>query len=79
MLATGAECLRFRRLSIVFWWVLIPIAVSLPFLLYGLFRWASADPGIAAEIAKERYRAEHDWRGQHRSGSDSNATKTVKN
>ena len=74
-----AECLRFRRLSIVFWWVLIPSAASVPFLLYGLFRWASADPGIDAETAKERYRAEQDWRGLHRSGSDTKAVKTVKN
>ena len=63
----------------MFWWVLIPIAASVPFLLYGLFRWASADAGIDAEIAKERYRAEQDWRGLYRSGSDSKAAKTVKN
>lgn len=74
-----AECLRFWRLSIVFWWVLILVAASVPFLLYGLFRWASADPGIDAEIAKERFRAEQDWRGLHRSGSDSDAAKKVKN
>ncbi len=74
-----AECLRFGRPSIVFWWVLIPIAASVPFLLYRLFRWASGDLGIDAEIAKERYRAEQDWRGLHRSGSDSKAVKTVKN
>ena len=60
------------------WWVLIPIAASVPFLLYGLFRWASADPGIDAEIAKERYRAEQDWRGLHRSDSDSKTAKTAK-
>jgi hypothetical protein len=74
-----AESLRFWRLSIVFWWVLILVAASVPFLLYGLFRWASADPGIDAEIAKERFRAEQDWRDMHRSGSDSNAAKKVKN
>jgi hypothetical protein len=73
-----AECLLFGRLSIVSWWVLIPVAASVPFLLYALFRWASADPGIDAEITKERFRAEQDWRGLHRSGSDSNAAKKVK-
>jgi hypothetical protein len=61
----------------VFWWALIAIAVAVPSLLYGLFRWASADPGIDAERAKERFRAEQDRRGLQRSGNDGPAN-TVK-
>lgn len=60
------------------WWVLIAIAVAVPFVLYGLFRWASADPGIDVESAKERFRTEQDWRGMHRSASDGNPANTLK-
>jgi hypothetical protein len=54
----------------VHWWTLIPIAAAVLLSLYGLFRWASADAGIDDERAKERFRAEQDWRGLRRSGSD---------
>ena len=62
----------------MFWWVLIPVAALVSLLLYGLFRWASADPGIDAEIAKERFRAEQEWREVRRSGSESSPPKTSK-
>jgi len=52
------------------WWILISIAAAVPLLLYALFRWASTDPGIDAEISKERFRAEQDSRGLRRSGND---------
>jgi len=39
-------------------------------LLYGLFRWASADAGIDTEIVKERLRGKQDWSGLHRSAID---------
>lgn len=52
------------------WWMLIPIAATILAALYGLFRWAAADPGIETERAKERFRAEQDWRGLHRSSID---------
>jgi len=54
----------------VHWWILIPIAAAVLLSLYGLFRWASADAAIDAEIARERFRAEQDWRGLRRSGID---------
>jgi hypothetical protein len=62
----------------MFWWVLIPVAALACLLLYVLFRWASADPGIDAQIAKERFRAEQEWREGRRSGSESNSPKTSK-
>ena len=51
----------------MFWGVLIVLTVAVLFLLYGLFRWASKDPGIDREIAKHRFQAEQDLRGLHRS------------
>jgi hypothetical protein len=54
----------------VHWWMLIPIAAAVLLALYGLFRWAAADPGIDTESAKERFRTEQDWRGLRRSGID---------
>lgn len=53
------------------WWMLIPIAAVIVITLYGLFRWASGAPEIDAEIAKQRFREEEDWRGLRRSGIDS--------
>jgi hypothetical protein len=42
-----------------------------PFLLYGLFPWASSDEGIERELSKERFRAGQELRGlQRSSGSD---------
>jgi hypothetical protein len=37
------------------WWGLFAFVLAIPFLLYGLFRWASADPGIQRDIAKDRF------------------------
>jgi hypothetical protein len=54
----------------VHWSILIPVAGAVLLSVYGLFRWASADPAIDAETAKDRFRAEQDWRGQRRSGTD---------
>jgi hypothetical protein len=46
---------------------LVALAVAIPFLLFGLFRWASADPGIDREISTERFRAEQESRWLRRS------------
>ena len=54
----------------VYWLILVPIAAATLILLYGLFRWASADAGIDAEIDKERLRGNQDWSGLHRSAID---------
>jgi hypothetical protein len=50
------------------WWGLFAFVLAIPFLLYGLFRWASADPGIERDIAKDRFRAEQESRALRRSG-----------
>jgi hypothetical protein len=54
----------------VHWLILVLIAVATAILLYGLFRWASADAGIDAETVKERLRGKQDWSGLHRSAID---------
>jgi len=54
----------------VHWWILIVIAAAAGLLLYGLFRWSAGAPEIDDEIAKERFRAEQDWRNLRRSGHD---------
>jgi hypothetical protein len=59
----------------VFWGGLIILTVAVLFLLFGLFHWASKDPGIDREIAKQRFQAEQDLRGLHRS-SGSGGTST---
>jgi len=58
----------------VFWGGLIVLTVAVLFLLYGLFRWASKDPGIDREIAKQRFQAEQDLKGMHRSGGSGAAS-----
>jgi hypothetical protein len=50
------------------WWGLVIFVFVTPFLLYGLFRWASADEGIDRELSKERFWAEQELRGLRRSG-----------
>jgi hypothetical protein len=77
------EAAGIRRGSVdkVHWWFLIPIAAAAGLLLYGLFRWAAAAPEIDDEIAKERFRAEQDWRSLRRSGIDlppTHGTKEIK-
>ncbi|HTT33124.1 MAG TPA: hypothetical protein VMH48_05950 [Methylomirabilota bacterium] len=52
------------------WWMLIPIAAAAGLLLYALFRWAAGAPEIDDEIAKQRFRAEQDWRSLRRSGEN---------
>ena len=62
------------------WWILIAIA-AVVLLLYGLFRWSAAAPGIDDEIVKERFREEQDWRSSRRSGENmtpSSGAKEVK-
>lgn len=54
----------------VHWLILVLIAVATVILLYGLFRWASADAGIDAPIVKERLHGKQDWSGLHRSAID---------
>jgi len=50
------------------WWGFAAFVLVIPFLFYGLYCWASKDPGIDREIAKERFRAEQEWRAQRRGG-----------
>ena len=52
------------------WLILVLIAAATVILLYGLFRWVSADAGIDAEVPKEHLRSERDWSGLHRSAID---------
>jgi len=52
----------------MFWWGLVVFVLVVPFLFYGFFRWASSDPGIEREFAKDRFRAEQEWRALRRSG-----------
>ena len=59
----------------MFWGVLIVVSVGVLLLLFGLFHWASKDPGIDREIAKQRFQAEQELRGLHRS-SGSGGTST---
>jgi hypothetical protein len=54
----------------VHWLILVLIAAATVILLYGLFRWASADAGVDAKIAKEDSSAEQDWCRLHRSAID---------
>lgn len=51
------------------------MAATILLAVYGLYRWASADPEIDAEIAKEQFREQQDWRSLRRSGSDSTPPK----
>ena len=53
----------------MFWWALAIFVFVTALLLYGLFRWASSDEGIDRELAKERFRAEQEFRGLRRSGA----------
>lgn len=50
------------------WWGLVLFLLVVPFLLYGLFRWASSDKGIDRELSKDGFRAEQELRGLRRSG-----------
>lgn len=52
----------------MFWWILAIVVLVVPFLLYGLFRWASSDDGVERDLSKERFRAEQELRGLRRSG-----------
>jgi len=64
----------------VYWWILIAISAGV-LLLYGLFRWSAGAQEIDDEIAKERFRAQQDWRSLRRSGENmppSSSTKEVK-
>ena len=49
------------------WLILVLIAAATVILLYGLFRWASADAGADAKITKEDFSGEQDWCRLHRS------------
>jgi hypothetical protein len=53
----------------VYWLILVLVTAATLILLYGLFRWASADAGIDAET-KERLPGKPDWSGLHRSAID---------
>jgi hypothetical protein len=56
----------------LFWWVLVAIIVAIPFLLFEFYYWASKDPGVEREIAKERFRAEQElrWLRRPEGGAD---------
>ena len=54
----------------VHWLILVLISAATLILLYGLFRWASADARIDAESSEEQFRAKQDWSGLHRSAID---------
>jgi hypothetical protein len=51
----------------VFWWISVALVVA-AFLLYGLLRWVSADPGVVRELATARFRDEQDYRALRRTG-----------
>lgn len=61
----------------MFWWGLAIVVLVTPFLLYGLFRWASSDEGVEREVSKERFRAEQELKGLRRSGESDLAPKKV--
>ena len=59
--------LNVRKGGGVFWWGLLASVVAIASLLVGLYIWASRDPGIDHEIAKEHFQADQSLRGLHRS------------
>lgn len=52
----------------MFWWILAAVVLIVSFLLIAVFFWASQDPAIDREIAKDRFRAEQESRALRRSG-----------
>lgn len=48
------------------WWLLILIFGAVVLSLYGIFRWASADPEIDRDNDKERFQEEQSWRALRR-------------
>ncbi len=62
----------------MFWWGMAIVVLVTPFLLYGLFRWASSDEGIERELSKERFRAEQELRSLRRSGGSDLASPAPK-
>ncbi len=50
------------------WLGLLALALAVIVLLIGVFRWASADPNIDREAAKERFQVEQAWRALRRAG-----------
>jgi hypothetical protein len=56
----------------MFWWALVVIILLISFLFLGVYLWASSDPAIDREIdrevAKNRFRAEQEYRALRRSG-----------
>ena len=54
----------------MFWLSLVAIFVAAPLLLLALYRWASKDPGVDRQIAKERFQAEQELRWLRRSGGN---------
>ena len=61
-----------REQVIVFWggFIVLAVTIAVVFLLNGLFRWASKDPGIEREVAKQRFQDEQDLRSVHRSSGN---------
>jgi len=60
--------LDFGKDGTVFWWALLACGVTALFLLLGLFRWISSDPGIEREEARARFQDEQDYRALRRAG-----------
>jgi len=54
----------------LFWWSLAAVVIAIPFLLFGIYRWASGDAGVDREIAKDRFRAEQELKWLRRSSGN---------
>ena len=50
------------------------IVVAVPFLLLGLYYWASEHPGVERELSKQRYRTEQELRWLRRSQESADAS-----
>jgi len=54
----------------LFWLSLVAIVVAATLLVLALYYWASKDPGVDREIARERFRAGQELRWLRRSGEN---------
>lgn len=56
----------------MFWWGLAAVVLVVPVVFLVVFLWSSGDPAIdreiEREIARNRFRAEQEYRGLRRSG-----------
>ncbi len=56
------------------WLILLAFLIAIPFLLLGLYRWASKDPGVEREVAHRQFQEIQDLRGLRRSGYGDSAS-----